>query len=184
MDDAGFISRVPRIPHDPQVRFRPARRQFPRRRHRADHIVTPLDDDRRNRPYGAHPVQQLIFAGKEPPVDEVVGFDGGQGDGEVFRSELLRALRIRSQETGGALPDGPRPGRGQPGVAVAPGEPPVVRRKQVVALPDGNRLEKTRPLIRVDFAGAVLIEPVNLLPAYQEDARNTSSLTACGWLCA
>ena len=46
----------------------------------------------------------------------------------------------------------------------------MVGPQQIVALLDGNRLQKVRPLVRVDLAGAVLVEPLNLLPANQEDA--------------
>lgn len=62
------------------------------------------------------------------------------------------------------------PGRRQPRVAVAAGQPPMVGREQVATFLDGNRLEEMRPLVRVDFAGAVLVEPADLLAAEQKNA--------------
>src|SRR5262245_31755046 len=81
--------------------------ELPRRRDRADHIVTPLDDDGGDIPNLIDSVEQLILVREEPAVDEVVRLYARERERHIVATEVRFARGIRLQRARRTLPDGP-----------------------------------------------------------------------------
>src|SRR5208283_5807661 len=116
--------------------------------------------------------QQLVLGVEPAPVEEVVALDGGEGQGEVLLLVAADQPGVGEQLAGGALPAAPGPGRGQPRRRVRPGEAAVVGAEQVAPFSLGDGGQVALPGVREEGAAAALVEPVDLLPAQEEDAAH------------
>ena len=95
MDYAWFRACVAGIGDETEVGFRPGPVQVPGSSHRGAHVVTPLDDDRRNMADLVDVFQQLPVAFKETAIDEGVAFDTDDGQGGVIFAEMGPGCRMR-----------------------------------------------------------------------------------------
>src|SRR5262249_376747 len=78
MEISGLGGRVAGIGHDPQVRFRKGTVERPGAGHRADDIVTPLDNHGRYVADTCDVRKELIVTLEESVVDKVVTLDPGE----------------------------------------------------------------------------------------------------------
>ena len=146
--------------------------QVPRALHRANHVVTALHDHRWNFTNPADILNELIVAAEEGPVDEVMAFDSRESRRVVIFLESRNVVRIQAQKARGPFPDGPRSGGLAHDLRIFAGEPFVVclDHLRTFGFRDGGNV--LLPQIRKECAGAagVLIEPVDLPLAQEEDA--------------
>ena len=81
-----------------KLRLGPGLVQVPGGHRRGHHVIAALDDDAGD---GLQPVgvgQQLAVLLEEAAVDEVVAFDAGEGEGEVFLAEIADPLLSGSSD--------------------------------------------------------------------------------------
>src|SRR5512139_3762180 len=106
--DPRLVSRMPRIRHDPEVRFRPTPRELEGRVDRAHDVVTPVHDHGGYAANSFDAVEQLVLVLEEAAIGEIVRLDACQRERELRSPELVLALRIREQRARRALPHRPR----------------------------------------------------------------------------
>lgn len=99
------------------------------------------------------------------PVNKVMGLNPSKSQGKLVLAMTLDKVGVLVQEGGGALPDGPGTGGGEPCFGVGGGEAAVVGGDEVAALHGGDLGEVVVPGVGIDSAGALLVEPKELPPA-------------------
>src|SRR5690606_11798801 len=168
--DAGLVGGMAGVADDAQVGLGPALVQLVRRDHRADDVVTALDDDGRHVCEHAHVVEQLVLVREKAAVHEVVGLDARGRERELVLAELPRALLVGPERARRALPDRPGAGRGKPRRAVVREQAAVIGGEQIAALVFRDRRQIVLPALGEDHARAVLVEPLELLAPQQKNA--------------
>ena len=140
--DSRFRGRMARIGDDFEGGFRPGPMQGPGGFHGCHHIVAALNDHAGNGPELGSVSQQLVVPVKEAPVDEVVAFDAGEGQGKGIPAEFADELGIGAQRKRAGFPLAPGLGAGQLLLRVVAGQPLVIGRNQIAALSgrDGRQI--------------------------------------------
>src|SRR5262249_28493074 len=115
-------------------------------------------------------LEELLRMAEERAVHEVVAFDSRERLGERFARSACDQLRVRVELARRTLPDAPGPRRAGAHRRVGTREPSIVRGDQITPLVGRNGLEEGFPGVREDEAGALLVEPVDLLWPDEEDA--------------
>src|SRR5436309_10727030 len=130
----GLGGRVAGVRDDLEVGLGPAAMELPRRDHRADDVVPPLDDHGGDVANPFHVLEELVRVPEEGGVDEVVALDPGEGLGELLTPEALDQRRVGAELAGPRLPHAPGPRRLGTDGGVGAGQAPIVRAYEVVAL--------------------------------------------------
>ena len=115
-------------------------------------------------------ITQYLVLFQERVIDEVMSFDAGQGQCDVGIAETFDYLGVRSQGGAAAFPDRPELGCRHACNLVGAGQAPVIGRDHVVALVSGDVLPVVFPEIGEQTTRTILVEPLQVLVAAQEDA--------------
>src|SRR5688572_17374614 len=161
---------MPRVGHDPEVRFGPTPCELEGGVDRADDVVTTMHDDGGCPPNPLDAVEQLVLVLEEAPIDEIVRLDARESERELRRSEQVFALGIGEQRARRTFPHRPRARRVEAHGRIVGQQAPVEGREQIVALLGRNRRDVLLPLIGKKQVRAELVEPSQLDLPQQEDA--------------
>src|SRR5882724_1962509 len=156
--------------------------QVPGARHRADDVVTALDDHAGNVANLSDILDQIIVGRKEAVVHEVVTLDAGEGLRESRIGKLLDRLGIKKEFRRRALPNGPRARRFKSYLLVIAGQPLMISADHVVTFSFGNDFQKLFPNVGEDPTAAFLIEPFDLIRPAEKDSAQHEFGRALGML--
>jgi hypothetical protein len=117
---------------------------------------------------------------EESFVEEIVGLDAREGEGEIILFVVPGEGGIGQELRSGALPSAPDLRSRELHSRIIAGKASVVGGEQIVALCLGDVREVWLPRIRIEDRSAALVEPVNFLLSEEEDAAQDEFGDAIG----
>ncbi len=163
---------------DVQLRLGPGPVQGPGAGDRGDDIEPALGDPAGDVAHPVHILHDPAVLREEARVGEEPVLDPGEGDGEFGFGELVRPGVGALDADRLAFPAGPGDRATFAVGDVVTDQPLVIGAHQVAAFGFGYGGDEPFPGVREDHRGAVLIEPVQLLPGQQEDATQNQGQDA------
>ncbi len=154
---------------DPELGLKPGPVQRPGLLDGTHHVVAPVHDHAGDALQFVRIVQDLVVA-QEGVLHEIVALDARQAQGRGIFCKMLQHFGLRDQVGRAAFPGGP----GACGLAlhvrIIRCQAPVERCDQVVPLVRRDDPDVRLPQFRVDPTGTLLVKPLDVPPATQEDA--------------
>ena len=114
--------------------------QFPGGIHRANDIVSAVDEDGRDMGDLGCVFEKLVVVAEETLIDEVMAFNAGKSLGEPGIVTLVDELLVDDKARGRSFPDAPTASGGDAHIRIGASETLVVGLDEVVALVGGNMI--------------------------------------------
>ena len=124
--------------------------------------------------------QQLIVGFEKTLVNEVVGLNAREGEGELILFVVAGEGGIGKELRGGALPSAPDLRSRESHGRIVAGKAAVIGGQQIAALGLRDVGEVRLPGVRIEDRRAALVEPIDFLLAEEEDAAEDEFSDAVG----